>query len=238
MRILLSVLLFLTISSAFADSFTVTNANQLIEAALVKAKAASFLKVHINNLNETQEITNSSDIINAEIDNLNFDKNQKTWQANLLLKEGDRNLAPIIISGRYEELSEIPVLKRPIKSNEIISEEDIEISKQPANHLQKNTITDIRELIGKSPKRIISQNRPIRQDEISKPAIINKNARVTIIYKSRNLEIRTVGEAMDNGAKGDVIRVKNITSKAVISATVESGEVVRVSSPDTLAEAM
>jgi flagella basal body P-ring formation protein FlgA len=44
---------------------------------------------------------------------------------------------------------------------------------------------------------------------------------------------------MDSGAKGDVIRVKNVESKSVIEGTVEAGNLVRVTSPDaTSAEAM
>ena len=238
MKLFISLILCLFCSSAFANSFTVADTKLLVESALVKAQASEEVKVHINNADDSQEIANSSELIKAEIDNIKFDKNQKTWQANLLLKEGEKNLAPIVIAGRYEEIIEIPVLKHQIKSGEVISEEDVEMSKQTANHLQRNTITDIKDLVGKSPKRVISQNRPIRQDEIARPALVNKSARVTLIYKSRNLEIRTLGEAMDSGAKGDVIRVRNITSKAIISATVESGEVVKVSSPDSIAEAM
>ena len=86
---------------------------------------------------------------------------------------------------------------------------------------------------------MISQNRPIRRDEIASPALISKGAHITLVYKTNNLVIRTLGEAMDSGAKGDVIRVKNIASKSIIQGTVEAGNYVRITSPDaTSAEAM
>jgi flagella basal body P-ring formation protein FlgA len=69
--------------------------------------------------------------------------------------------------------------------------------------------------------------------------ILPKGTRVTMIYKSRNLEIRTIGEALDGGAKGDVIRVRNLTSKSIVSGVVEASDRISVTSPESdSAEAM
>jgi flagella basal body P-ring formation protein FlgA len=133
----------------------------------------------------------------------------------------------------------VPILKHRIQSSEVIGEEDIDWDKQPVSRLRKNIITNAHELIGKSPKHVISQGRPIRTDEIASPAVINKGEQVTLFFRSRNIEIKTFGEAMEAGAIGDVIRVRNTTSKAIIQGTVESNNSVRVTSPDTdSAEAM
>ena len=134
---------------------------------------------------------------------------------------------------------QVPVLRRQVRSGEVITAEDIDLSKLPVRNVRKNTVTDSRQLIGKSPKRVISQGRPIRQEEIANPAILLKGAHITMIYKTRNLEITTLGEALESGAKGDVIRVKNLSSRQVIDGIVETSGRVHVTSPETnSAEAM
>jgi len=231
-----AILVLLSAGNCFADNFTVGNAIPVIEEALIKAEAGNEVKAKINNASDNQEIANAAGRISAEIDNLTIDKTRKTWQANLLLKTDDKNLAPIALAGRYEEIVQIPVLKRTVKSDEIISEEDIIIDNQTSNRIRNNTIKDIGELVGKSPKRTISGGRPIRIDEIAAPIAIKKGSRVTLLYQSGNLAIKTIGEAMENGSKGDLIKVKNIASKSILQGKVESPDIVRITSAENIDE--
>ena len=221
-----------------ANVFTGSNASTIIAQALVKNGAGDDLTAHINEVRDEEQLATASGAISAEVDKLNIDKEHKNWKATLLFKADGRNLAPMNVSGNYEELASVPVLKRQVRVGETIAAEDIEFDKQPARHLRKNTATDTKDLIGKSPKHVISDHRPIRLDEIASPSILIKGAHITMIYRSRNLEIRTVGEALDSGAKGDVIRIKNLASKAVIDGVIETNSSVRVTSPDDTAEAM
>lgn len=212
--------------------FTGKDASVVIAEAIIKQGVGSDIKVSINEAHEEDAFVQSSGIIQAETDKLEVDKEHSRWQALLLLKENDRNLAPIRLSGHYDEMTSIPVLKHVVQSGEIISEQDIDWSKESAAHIRKNTVTDLRDLIGKSPKHMISQNRAIHFEEIASPALIHKGTQITLLYKSHNIEIKTFGEAMEPGAKGEVIKVRNITSKAVIQGVVESADIVRVSSPE------
>lgn len=134
---------------------------------------------------------------------------------------------------------QVPVLKRLVRIGENITADDIMYENTTAGEMHGNIITDSKDLIGKSPKHNILQERPIHQEEVSSPAILHKGTRVTMIYRTSNLEIRTLGEALDNGAKGDVVRVKNLSSKAIINGVVVNADTIRISSPESnSAEAM
>jgi len=146
----------------------------------------------------------------------------------------------ILVSPCYaeeEEVLTVPVLKHSLKAGEIIAEDDIDFIKIPQHKIRKNTVTEAKELIGKTSKHGTVQGRPIRFEEIANPAIINKGNRITMIYKTPNIEIKTLGEAMEAGAKGDTIKVRNITSKQIIMGVVQSADKVRVISPDSGEEA-
>jgi flagella basal body P-ring formation protein FlgA len=240
-RLVYGLILLLTLSflcgyasaEDYAYIYTGSNAGKDIAQALVKAGAGSDISVNIQGAREGDIITDASQPLNVVVDNLSFDRAHSSWKATLMPKAEGKNLAPVNLSGSYEEMKQVPVLKRQVVSGEVITADDIDFIKQPEKHLRKNTITDTKELIGKSPKRIISANRAVRMEEIASPAILTKGMHITMIYRSRNLEIKTLGEALDNGAKGDVIRVRNIASKSVVDGVVESGDRVRVSSPES-----
>lgn len=228
--------------SAVADDaniFTGSNASAVICEALTMGGAGSDVSIHINEFRDEDQVATASSTISAEVDNLKFDKDHNYWKATLLLKSGGRNLAPISVSGTYDVMASIPVLKRQVHSGEVITADDVIYDKQSSRHLRKDTVTDSKDLIGKSPKNVISQGRPIREAEISNPAVLLKGTHITMVYRSRNLEIRTTGEALDSGAKGDVVRIRNLSSKSIVEGVVENGDRVHVTSPDSdSAEAM
>ena len=61
------------------------------------------------------------------------------------------------------------------------------------------------------------------------PPLIATGARVFIAFKSGLLEATATGTAMENGFRGQEIRVKNDSSQKILSAVTEDAGMVRVS---------
>ena len=229
------LLVLFSVATAWAEPnlFTGHDAEKLVMEAIIAKEAKSEVTVALQNMREEDILFRSTLPLSGSIDNLVIDEPTGHWQALLLPKEAERNLPPVRLTGTFDTMVEIPVLKRQVKSGEIIYQEDVEMVKQPARRLRKNTITEVTDIIGKSPKRVITASRAIRSEEIASPIVIKRGAHVTLFFKTPNIEIKTMGEAMENGAQGDVIRIRNLASKQVIDGKVESSDLVRVSSPDS-----
>lgn len=240
MRTLLTAFLALLVScnAVFADTarpYTGKDAADAITRALVKEGAGDELRVQINGVREEDQFTNgTATMVTAEVDNLHIDKARSRWDATLLMSASGQNLAPVKLSGRYDEMMHVPTLKARMQAGDVISEEDIAWDDVPAIRLRKSVITDAKSLIGKSPRRMISAGRPVRLDEITGPTVISKGAQVTLLFKTPTIEIKTLGEAMENGALGTVIKVRNVASKTVILGVVEAEGIVRISSPESV----
>lgn len=218
-----------------AHYFTGKDAAEAISRALVKEGAGDELRVQINGVREEDAFTSqTSAAITADVSDLHLDKAHTRWDATLLMSAGGQNLAPVKLSGRYDEMARIPMLKQRMQNGDIITEEDIVWDEAPASRLRKNTIMDSKSLVGKSPKRMVSAGRPIRLDEITGPTVITKGSQVTLIYKTTTIEIKTLGEAMENGSQGAVIRVRNSASKSVLQGVVEGEGRVRIGSPEDM----
>ena len=75
----------------------------------------------------------------------------------------------------------------------------------------------------------------MRSGQLSSPVLVKRGDAVMMVARREGIEVSTAGEALDAGAKGATIRVKNSTSgqtlrmRVVAPGTVEPVDSVRVS---------
>ena len=166
--------------------------------------------------------------IDVEIRGLRFEKNSNQWSASVLFTSEGEVVSALPVSGKFEEMVSVPTLKRGVRGGEVISEDDVEIHEYPVSRTRTGTITDAAQLIGKSPLRIISAGRPVRQEEVAQAAVIKKNAVIQMRYSAAGMQITASGQAMSDGAKGQSIAVRNLSSKKLVYAVVENENEVKV----------
>lgn len=155
-----------------------------------------------------------------EIRELTFDDAQQRWESGLIVFEEGEMVSTIPVSGRYDALVQVPVLTRRLHSGDVIAAEDVVWQLEPEHRLRKGTVQSSRDLIGKTPRRVISEKRPIRDSEIVAPVVMAKGAMVQLQFKTANMEIRTTGQALTDGSMGELIRIRNNDSNLVIQALV------------------
>lgn len=208
------------------------DAESVIGAALADKGAGAKVAATMNG-NRMQPVFSYTTPVTAEIHRLTVNKDIRQWSASLYVMNGTQVVTAIPVAGRYEEVAEIPVLKREVRAGELISQNDIEVRDFPLSRTRSDTVRDMSALIGKTPMFTISRARPIRETEISRPAVIKKNAMVEMRFTSPGMEISTSGQAMTDGAQGDVIGVRNLASKRVITAVVQDEKTVTITTPTT-----
>lgn len=121
-----------------------------------------------------------------------------------------------------------PVYKtsHPLAKGHIIREADIISADHNISHLNYGYFSDKNNLIGKQIKRRLKQNHIITPNQVTEPLVIKRGEQVILIAKSESYSIRMMGKALMNGARGDRIQVKNMSSKRTVEGTVTSnGEV-------------
>lgn len=149
------------------------------------------------------------------------------FRAKLYLTEL-KSESPIMLSGRFSVLKEVPVLNRRIKAGELIQASDIRWTEVPQQRLREDSIVEDGYLIGKTPKRFLQPGRQISERSVAPPRLIEKNAMITLVYNTGVIKLQTTGVALDNGAKGQVIRVKNSKSNVVVQGQVAGPNLVSV----------
>lgn len=130
-------------------------------------------------------------------------------------------------SGKYNSLIEIPVLAARKARGEIIDDADIKLISLSERLVRKDTIRMEEQLIGKELTRSVYAERPISSKDLTTPKLVAKGNMVPLVYRTQYMELKTSGNALDDGAFGDIIRVKNPKSGAIVQARVEeNGELM------------
>ena len=92
-------------------------------------------------------------------------------------------------------------------------------------------MTRIEDLVGNMPRRPIAAGQPIRISDVLPNFVINNGDLVTVILKSGTMMLTARAEALQKGAVGDVIRVRNNQSRKVLETRVIAADTVTITGP-------
>lgn len=127
-----------------------------------------------------------------------------------------RILAAILIGVAGFAQAEAVVAVKTIRANTILTRHDISVDPQ----LPSYGLSDPMDVIGMETRVVLYAGRPIRPENLSPPALVDRNEIVPLVFHRGGLVISTHGRALDRGAEGETIRVMNISSRTTLFGTV------------------
>lgn len=127
-----------------------------------------------------------------------------------------------------EQTVEVAVLTAAVKAGEIISAGNLEI--QAIDARRARGALGMAEIVGLEARRPLTAGSPIRAHDLRQPNLIKKGQAVTMVVSHGNLTIAAKGKALEDGAKGSIVRVQNLSSNQIIQGEVAASGVVTVSS--------
>ena len=125
--------------------------------------------------------------------------------------------------------TEVLVLRQNLPRGSILQASDVETRRLDISRLSNGYFTDKSEIQGKVLKRNLRRGDILTSGMLDIRKLVKRGDIVTIMASSGTLAIRVKGEALMDGRKGDLIRVKNHSSKREIQAVVVATGMVKVS---------
>lgn len=165
----------------------------------------------------------------AEVQHLRLYKDRDFFEATIAAPSNANPVKTIRISGKIKRMIDVPVLRQALRNGSIISKNDIELIEIEEREVQHNMIVNADILIGMTPRRMLQQGKPILISTIESPRMIKRGDMVTMTLQSGPLTLTSRARALQDGAKGDVIRVVNMNSNRTIEAQVLAEREVVVS---------
>lgn len=155
-----------------------------------------------------------------EIRNARFDAAAGRFSASLVMTDDDQVRRVVGLNGRVYSLVEIPVPVRPLRPDEVISRGDVEWIAVRSNRVNRNAISELSELVGRSPRRPLRVGAPIRRSDVRDPVIVAKGTIVSLELRTRRMTLSAKVKATEDGAMGQTIRLLNPRSNRTVEGVV------------------
>lgn len=116
----------------------------------------------------------------------------------------------------------LPVLvaKHRLARGKVLTASDVAIRKRNITGLRDGILADPDDAIGLTVKKSIRDLQPLSPSLLEQPVMVERHQRVVMLAEQDGVQARMLGEAMRKGRRGDVIKVKNLSSQRVVSAVV------------------
>ena len=154
------------------------------------------------------------------VEDISFDERSGRFTAIVAAPASDPSAARYRIKGRTFKVQEVPVPTRRITKGEVINSGDIKWLKVRVTRMTDRTIINPEDIIGMTPRRVLTEGATIEANEIERPLMVKRRSLVTLVLRTSTMTMTSKGRAMENGSVGDTIRVSNTQSNTIIEAVV------------------
>lgn len=223
--------------SSNADYIVLSSAATLISREMVEDKIKAGLRdrgisgeFDLTFSNDSRsEIVLPKDVEkNVAVQDLSINRNRDWFDAVLVAPSLDNPIQRIKVSGRIEAMVSLPVLSTNLRNGDVIGSNDIETIEVPARNVNHDYILDTKDLVGMTPRRMIMQGKPVRSSDLRPPLLVERGKNVTMIFEDNGLRLTAMGRALQNGARGETIRVVNDASSRTVDAEITGAQEVTV----------
>lgn len=192
---------------------------KLVQAALVKKGMPAGHQIALSKNNLTLHIA-AEDTRDLRIAQTRYNRQGRQFSAIVEVPDDRSSHRRVQVTGSVYEMIKVPVLARSIRRGETIRTRDLEFVKKRSREIGRNTVIDMGRIVGKTPTRYLQTGRPIRMADLRMPVLVSKGKLVTLTLKNQHMLITAQGKALEDGAKGDVVRVTNTRSRQTVQGVV------------------
>jgi len=97
-----------------------------------------------------------------------------------------------------------------------------------AERVRPGAASEAAQVEGQQLRRAIGPDLPFAVADLAPPTLVNRNQAVTILVEAPGLLMTAQGRALESAARGGVVPVMNLASRAVVEAVVIGPGRVRV----------
>ena len=197
-----------------------------VRAALVAQGAAPDCDVVIPGFNPPiVPISGSSAPVVTQLD---YDRDLGRFTAMLSVTADGMEPISVRISGEVSDVIELPVAVTRLAAGAIAGPDDVRMARVHVTAVHGEVVRDPAMVIGKQLKLQLQAGVPIPVADLTLPTQISRGDPVRLQLQVGGLSLTGEGMALESGAAGERIRVRNVSSQAVLEAEVVRPGVVRV----------
>lgn len=145
--------------------------------------------------------------------------------------ENGRVVQTVPVAAEVALLRRVVVARRPINRGMTIAEKDVALAIRRFTDAEGIGATSLAPLIGQQARRFIDQGEMLAARDVQPVPLVKRGQLVTVYHRQSGIMIKTVGKALEGGSYGDVIPVKNESSRRSFDAMITGPQTVEVRAP-------
>jgi flagella basal body P-ring formation protein FlgA len=167
----------------------------------------------------------------STVSQLDYDRGTGRFAAVLTVTGPGINPIETTLSGVVEQMMEAPVASTRLLPQTVLRRDDVHVARVRVASVQNKIAQSVDQIVGMQLRRPVAAGQPLLLTDLTRPPLVQRGSTVQIELSSAGLTITGQVIALDTGADGDRIRVRNTTSHAYLFAQVVGPGEVRVT-PD------
>lgn len=132
------------------------------------------------------------------------------------------------LAGRAVATAAVVVAARRMGLGEVVGPGDVRLVRMRAERVRPGMAVDPGAVVGKALRRPVMEGAGFASSDLALPAVIERNATVTLVMEGPGMSLSAQGRAMAAAARGEVVAVMNLSSRAVVEGEAIGPGRVRV----------
>ena len=138
----------------------------------------------------------------------------------LLVAPGGNASVKLQVHGRVQKLMAVPVLTRQLRKGAVIRSRDVEVRKILRSGLPQHALLERNEIVGMAARYTLRPGVAVRKSDVRPPLLVRRGEIVTMEIRTPYVVVTARGRALQSGARGDTIRLRNTQSKKTLEAKI------------------
>jgi len=134
----------------------------------------------------------------------------------------------IFVQVQTEILMPVVVTQVALQRGEIIGPEHVSMQTRDTGALRRDYYRSVDEVIGMRLRRQLSPGNVIQPNHLEVRRLVERGQRLQLLSAGQSVQVSMAGEALQHGAKGQRIRVKNLSSGRELEGIVTGSGTVEI----------
>ena len=123
---------------------------------------------------------------------------------------------------------DVVVLTRALPRGTLVTITDVRLEERDVGTLLSGFMTDPSEAVDMQMKRSLTAGSALNSSVVALPKLIRRGQRVTLLARGDGVEVRSQGKALSDGAEGERVSVKNLSSNRIVQGIVSADGLIMV----------
>lgn len=134
----------------------------------------------------------------------------------------------LFLPTRVKLLQPVVVASRPLARGQRLGKDDLALEKRDLGTLRGKTIQNPTQVLGYLMRRGVPAGRALHTALLEAPVLVERGRRVRMAVQAQSIDITMTGVALEDGALGETVRVRNPASSRVVEGVVVGPAQVRL----------